>query len=85
MCHSLSGIASRLAFVSIVVGRITLQRIPCGAPSAATALAKAITAAFEDVYPAPPANGASADAAPVQTIEPPPACLRCGSTACVAR
>ena len=40
LCHSASGIAARLAGVSISVGRIALQRTPSGRPSAATALAR---------------------------------------------
>ena len=44
--HSLSGIAARLAGVSIIVGRTALQRTPSGLPSCATAFAKAITAAL---------------------------------------
>ncbi len=47
LCHSDSGIASRLAGVSIWVGTIALQRTPSGRPSSATARANAITAAFD--------------------------------------
>ena len=47
LCHSDSGIAARLAGVSIWVGTITLQRTPSGLPSCATARAKAITAALD--------------------------------------
>ena len=42
-----SGIAARFAGVSICVGTITLQRVPSGLPSSATACANAITAAFD--------------------------------------
>src|SRR4051794_9208752 len=45
--HSSSGIAARLAGVSIWVGRIALQRTPSGLPSAATDFANAITAALD--------------------------------------
>ena len=42
-----SGLAERLAGVSIIVGTMTLQRTPSPACSLATARAKAATAAFE--------------------------------------
>ena len=42
-----SGLAARLAGVSIIVGAMTLQRTPSSACSLATARANAITAAFE--------------------------------------
>jgi hypothetical protein len=42
-----SGIAARLAGVSIWVGTPALQRTPSGRPSSVTACAKAITAALD--------------------------------------
>src|SRR4051812_46216443 len=80
-----AGIAARFAGVSIWVGTIAWQRTPSGLPSAATARAKAITAALDAAYPAPPANGFSAALEPTQTIDPPPAAARRGSAAWVTR
>src|ERR1700749_2322293 len=79
------GIDSRLLGVSITLGRIALQRIPSFLYSAATALAKPMTAACEEMYPAAPLTGCTTARVPTHTIDPPPAPRRWGTAAATTR
>src|SRR5512134_207679 len=72
---------SRLAGVSMTLGRIAFARMPSSRYSASSERTSASTAAFEIAYAAPPLKGSSAARAPTHTIAPPPESIRAGSAA----
>ena len=85
LTHRVSGIAARLAGVSIIVGRIALQRMPSSACSCATAWRTRSPPPSTRRSRRAPANGCSAARAETQTIAPPPASTGAGARPGVTR